>query len=210
MVADQNLGQSKRVLVTGCAGFIGFHLCKKLLELGHEVLGLDNLNQFYDEGLKAGRLGILESLSGFRFIKGDIADESGVGRLFQQEEFGPVVHLAAQAGVRYSLENPHIYVKSNLVGFVNLMEGAYRRRVPHFVYASSSSVYGANKKTPFSEKDNVDSPVSLYAATKKAMSSLRTCMRIFTAYRSRAFAFLRSMDHGDVRTWHCLSFARRF
>jgi UDP-glucuronate 4-epimerase len=176
-----------KVLVTGCAGFIGFHLTKKLLDLGFEVVGLDNLNSFYDEGLKAGRLEIL------RFLKGDSSDRSCIEELFQREQFGPAVHLAAQAGVRYSLENPDIYVKSNLVGFVNLMEAAYKRKIPHFVYASSSSVYGANKKIPFSEKDNVDFPVSLYAATKKSNELIAhvyshlyalpaTGLRFFTVY----------------------------
>lgn len=182
-----------RVLVTGCAGFIGFHLSKRLLDSGIQVVGLDNLNQFYDEGLKAGRLGILNTLPGFTFVKGDISDLLCVNELFENEHFGPVIHLAAQAGVRYSLENPHIYVKSNLVGFVNLMEAAYRRRVPHFVYASSSSVYGSNMKTPFSESDNVDSPVSLYAASKKSNELIAhvyshlhdlpsTGLRFFTVY----------------------------
>jgi len=193
MVSDERLAQGNRVLVTGCAGFIGFHLSKKLIELGYEVLGLDNLNQFYDEGLKQARLNILRSLSAFTFIKGDIADLQFIQELFQREEFGPVVHLAAQAGVRYSLENPYLYVTSNLAGFVNLMEAAYKRNLPHFVYASSSSVYGANQKTPFSENDNVDSPVSLYAATKKSNELIAhvyshlygvplTGLRFFTVY----------------------------
>jgi UDP-glucuronate 4-epimerase len=193
MSEEIKVDKIRKVLVTGSAGFIGFHLSKRLLELGFEVLGVDNLNQFYDEGLKAARLAILQSLPGFRFNKGDIADQPYVEELFQQEQFGPVVHLAAQAGVRYSIENPHIYVKSNLVGFVNLMEASYKRKVPHFVYASSSSVYGANRKTPFSEKDNVDCPVSLYAATKKSNELIAhvyshlyglplTGLRFFTVY----------------------------
>jgi len=157
-----------RVLVTGSAGFIGFHVSQRLLQLGYQVLGIDNLNSFYNEGLKDARLAILRQHGDFRFAQGDISDLAWVQRVFREEEFGPVVHLAAQAGVRYSLENPHLYVQSNIVGFVNLLEEAYKKRVPHFVFASSSSVYGANKKVPFSEKDNVDHPVSLYAATKKS------------------------------------------
>jgi UDP-glucuronate 4-epimerase len=202
-----------RVLVTGCAGFIGFHVSKKLMDLGFEVVGLDNLSPFYDEGLKAGRLTILQSGPGFRFNKVDIADRSCLEDLFQREQFGPIVHLAAQAGVRYSLENPDIYVSSNLAGFVNLMEAAYRRKVPHFVYASSSSVYGANKKIPFSEKDSVDSPVSLYAATKKSNELIAhvyshlyglptTGLRFFTVYGPwgrpdmALFKFCKAIIHG--------------
>jgi UDP-glucuronate 4-epimerase len=214
MVSDGSIISGNRVLVTGCAGFIGFHLSKKLIERGHKVLGLDNLNHFYDEGLKEARLGILRSLSGFTFIKADIADLQVIQELFQREEFGPVVHLAAQAGVRYSLENPHIYVKSNLAGFVNLIEAAYRRRVPHFVYASSSSVYGTNTKTPFSESDIVDSPVSLYAATKKSNELIAhvyshlhslpaTGLRFFTVYGPwgrpdmAMFKFCRAILNGE-------------
>jgi len=158
----------KRFLVTGCAGFIGFHLSKRLLESGYAVVGLDNLNRYYDDGLKAGRLALLRPLPGFKFIHCDIADTAAVEAIFQQQEFGPVAHLAAQAGVRYSLENPHLYIQSNVVGFTNLIEAARKKRTPHFVFASSSSVYGKNKKVPFSEHDNVDYPISLYAATKKS------------------------------------------
>jgi len=181
------------VLVTGCAGFIGFHVSSRLLELGFRVIGLDNLSPYYDDGLKAARLEILQSKKDFRFTKVDIADRSGLKSVFEQEEFGPIIHLAAQAGVRYSLENPDLYVKSNLTGFVNLLEESHQRKVPHFVYASSSSVYGANKKIPFSEKDNVDFPVSLYAATKKSNELIAhvyahlyslpvTGLRFFTVY----------------------------
>ncbi len=183
----------KKILLTGCAGFIGFHLARRLLELKYEVVGLDNLNQFYNEGLKDARLAILRNQLGFRFVRGDIADIRCVEELFQQQEFGPIVHLAAQAGVRYSLKNPHLYVQSNVVGFVNLIEEARKKQVPHFVFASSSSVYGANRKTPFSEKDNVDYPVSLYAATKKSNELIAhvythlydlpvTGLRFFTVY----------------------------
>jgi UDP-glucuronate 4-epimerase len=183
----------KRVLVTGCAGFIGFHVSARLLQSGYEVLGLDNLNRFYNEGLKTARLDILQKRSGFEFIRADIADRQTVEGLFGKQEFGPVIHLAAQAGVRYSLEDPHIYVQSNLSGFVNLIEEAQKRKKPHFVYASSSSVYGANVKIPFSEQDNVDHPISLYAATKKSNELMAhvyahlynlpvTGLRFFTVY----------------------------
>ena len=158
----------KKFLVTGCAGFIGFHLCHRLLRDGHEVLGLDNLSPFYDEGLKQARLAILREHPGLSFVEGDIADRSCVEGLFTSQDFGPVVHLAAQAGIRYSLKNPHLYVQSNLVGFTNLIEAASKRQTPHFVFSSSSSVYGANLKVPFLESDNVDHPISLYAATKKS------------------------------------------
>jgi UDP-glucuronate 4-epimerase len=182
-----------KVLVTGCAGFIGFHTSKRLLQTGYEVVGLDNLNPLYNEGLKEARLAILSDLAGFQFVRGDIADIRCVGEVFGQHKFGPVVHLAAQAGVRYSLENPHLYVQSNVVGFVNLIEEARKRQVCHFVFASSSSVYGANKKIPFAEKDNVDHPVSLYAATKKGNELIAhvyahlyglpvTGLRFFTVY----------------------------
>lgn len=181
------------VLVTGCAGFVGFHVSRRLLASGRKVLGIDNLSPFYDDGLKTARLNILEKTGGFQFIRGDIADLAWVQGLFAEHDFGPVVHLAAQAGVRYSLENPHLYVQSNLVGFVNLLESAYKKKTAHFVFASSSSVYGANKKVPFSEKDNVDHPVSLYAATKKSNELMAhvyahlyrlplTGLRFFTVY----------------------------
>ena len=183
----------KKVLVTGCAGFIGFHVSSRLLEMGYGVTGLDNLNSFYNEGLKAARLEILRRQKSFEFAQGDIADRPFVQEIFRKHEFGPIVHLAAQAGVRYSLENPHLYVRSNLEGFVNLIEEARKSHAPHFVYASSSSVYGANQKIPFSEQDNVDHPVSLYAATKKSNELMAhvyahlynlpvTGLRFFTVY----------------------------
>ena len=183
----------KKVLVTGCAGFIGFHVSNRLMEMGYTVTGLDNLNPFYNEGLKTARLKLLQKHNVFEFAEGDIADCFFVERVFRQYEFKPIVHLAAQAGVRYSLENPHLYVKSNLEGFVNLLEEARRKNTPHFVYASSSSVYGANKKVPFSEQDSVDHPVSLYAATKKSNELMAhvyahlyglpvTGLRFFTVY----------------------------
>jgi len=157
-----------KVLVTGAAGFIGFHLARRLLGRGDTVVGLDNLNDYYDPALKQARLEQIEGSAGFRFVKMDLAERESMARLFEQEGFERVVHLAAQAGVRYSLLNPHAYVDSNLVAFVNILEGCRHGRVEHLVFASSSSVYGLNTSMPFSVHDNVDHPVSLYAATKKA------------------------------------------
>jgi UDP-glucuronate 4-epimerase len=182
-----------KLLVTGAAGFIGFHTAKLLLERGDEVVGLDNLNNYYDPALKEARLEILRSFERFRFIKADLADRSAMQALFRAEGFQRVVHLAAQAGVRYSLENPHAYVHSNIVGFLEVIEGCRQSRVEHLVYASTSSVYGANTKMPFSEKHGVDHPLTLYAATKRSnelmahsYSSLyalpTTGLRFFTVY----------------------------
>jgi len=182
-----------KVLVTGIAGFIGFHLGRRLLNDGSEVAGIDNLNPYYDPKLKEDRLAILKGFSGFSFYKMDLKDRDFILNLFQGETFDVVVHLAAQAGVRYSIENPYAYVDSNLVGFINILEACRHFGVRHLVFASSSSVYGANKKMPFSVHDNVDHPVSLYAATKKAnelmahaYSSLYklpcTGLRFFTVY----------------------------
>ena len=182
-----------KVLVTGCAGFIGFHVSLQLARQGFLVIGIDNLSPFYDEGLKSARLNLLRKQEGFEFLKCDIAEKSCVDELFRQHEFRQVVHLAAQAGVRYSLENPQLYVQSNLAGFVNLIEEARKADVAHFVFASSSSVYGSNTKVPFSEQDNVDHPISLYAATKKSNELMAhvyshlyqlpvTGLRFFTVY----------------------------
>ena len=157
-----------KVLVTGAAGFIGYHICKLLCERGDEIVGIDNLNDYYDVSLKQARLQQLAAFNNFRFCKIDIADRPAIEGLFEQEKFERVINMAAQAGVRYSLENPHAYVNSNLVGFANLLECCRQHAIEHFVYASSSSVYGANEAMPFSTQDNVDHPVSLYAATKKA------------------------------------------
>ena len=181
-----------KFLVTGAAGFIGFHTCKRLLEAGHEVVGLDNMNDYYDVNLKQARLDLLQS-SLFSFHKIDLADREGIARLFTNEKFNRVIHLAAQAGVRYSLENPFAYADANLIGYLNILEGCRHNNVEHLLYASSSSVYGLNRKMPFSTDDSVDHPVSLYAATKKANELMAhtyshlygiptTGLRFFTVY----------------------------
>jgi UDP-glucuronate 4-epimerase len=156
------------ILVTGTAGFIGFHTARRLCLEGHEVVGIDNLNDYYDVALKQARLKELEGLPGFRFQKIDIVDKPALMALFAEQRFTEVVHLAAQAGVRYSLDNPDVYGQSNLVGFLNVLEACRQHRPEHLIYASSSSVYGSNSKMPFSVEDAVDHPISLYAATKRA------------------------------------------
>lgn len=182
-----------KYLVTGAAGFIGMYTSKRLLEEGHEVVGLDNLNSYYDPALKQHRLKQLTPYKNFYFIKMDLADREGMAELFKTEQFQRVIHLAAQAGVRYSLEAPFDYVDSNLVGMMTILEGCRHNKVEHLVYASSSSVYGMNTKIPFSESDNVDHPVSLYAATKKSNELMAhsyshlykiptTGLRFFTVY----------------------------
>lgn len=182
-----------KLLVTGAAGFIGFHTAKHLLQQGHEVVGLDNLNGYYDPALKTARLAILEQSGGFRFERLDITDREPMQKLFARERFQRVVHLAAQAGVRYSIQNPRAYVESNIAGFLEVIEGCRANGVEHLVYASTSSVYGANTHLPFSEGQCVDHPLTLYAATKKAnelmahsYSSLyalpTTGLRFFTVY----------------------------
>ncbi len=182
-----------KVLVTGAAGFIGMHASQVLLARGDEVVGLDNLNDYYDPQLKRDRLARIEPHANFRFVKLDVADRPGMERLFAEEKFDRVIHLAAQAGVRYSLENPHAYVDSNIVGFMNVLEGCRHNKVAHLVYASSSSVYGGNTKMPFSEHHAVDHPISMYAATKKANELMAhtyshlfglptTGLRFFTVY----------------------------
>lgn len=183
----------KRILVTGAAGFIGFHLAQRLLDRGDLVVGLDNLNDYYDVSLKEARLNILSDKENFTFFKIDLSDRETVVRLFFNEQFDAVVNLAAQAGVRYSLTNPHAYIDANLVGFMNVLEGCRHQQVGHLVYASSSSVYGANTAMPFSVHDNIDHPVSLYAASKKANELMAhtyshlyrlptTGLRFFTVY----------------------------
>jgi UDP-glucuronate 4-epimerase len=190
----------QNILVTGSAGFIGFHLTKALLAGGHQVIGIDNLNDYYDVSLKYARLNEIDSFcdshacSGkYRFIQMDIADRQAMAALFAENLFDRVIHLAAQAGVRYSITNPHAYVESNLVGFVNVLEGCRQQKTAHLIYASSSSVYGMNTKIPFSTDDRVDYPISLYAATKKANELMAhtyshlydlptTGLRFFTVY----------------------------
>jgi UDP-glucuronate 4-epimerase len=182
-----------KILVTGAAGFIGMHVCQLLLARGDQVVGLDNLNDYYSPQLKRDRLARLMPDPGFRFVHADVADRNAMPSLFEAEKFDRVVHLAAQAGVRYSLLNPHAYVDSNIVGFMNMLEGCRHNAVRHLVYASSSSVYGGNTKMPFSEHDNIDHPVSMYAATKKANELMAhtyshlfglatTGLRFFTVY----------------------------
>jgi UDP-glucuronate 4-epimerase len=186
-------GNMANLLVTGVAGFVGFHLCQRLLDRGDTIIGIDNLNDYYDVSLKQARLEQLKNRSGFSFKKLDLADREGINQLFAQGNFEQVAHLAAQAGVRYSLKNPYAYIDSNLVGFLNILEGCRHSQIQHLVYASSSSVYGANKKIPFSVEDNVDYPISLYAATKKSNELIAhsyshlyhipmTGLRFFTIY----------------------------
>lgn len=197
-----------KILVTGTAGFIGYHVAKKLLERGHKVVGLDNINNYYDVSLKYGRLadsGIVEKnivycklersikYPDYRFIKLNLEDRENIQKLFKEEKFDTVCNLAAQAGVRYSIENPHSYIVSNILGFMNILECCRHNSIEHLVYASSSSVYGLNSKVPFSEDDKVDNPISLYAATKKANELMAhtyshlyqlptTGLRFFTVY----------------------------
>ncbi|MBV5271748.1 MAG: NAD-dependent epimerase [Afipia sp.] len=213
------------ILVTGAAGFIGFHVTQKLLQAGHRVVGLDNLNSYYDPALKEARLDVLKNDPAFSFVKLDLVDRAGVADLFGAQRFPVVIHLAAQAGVRYSIENPHAYVDANLQGFANVLEGCRHNACRHLLYASSSSVYGANTKLPFSVHDNVDHPISLYAASKKANELMAhayshlyripsTGLRFFTVYGPwgrpdmAMFLFARAIldgqpiklfNHGDMR-----------
>ena len=184
---------TQKILVTGAAGFIGYHLTRRLLEQGVEVVGLDSLNEYYDVALKQARLRLLEAYPAFRFVRISLEDRPALEALFEDEQFDLVVNLAAQAGVRYSLQNPHAYVESNVVGFLNILEGCRQHPVKHLVYASSSSVYGANSRVPFSTHHSVDHPVSLYAATKKTNELMAhtyshlfglptTGLRFFTVY----------------------------
>ncbi len=184
---------AKKVLVTGAAGFIGFHLSKRLLGLGATVVGFDNVNDYYDVGLKESRLEVLREYPKFTFVKGDLADETAVTALFEQYQPDIVVNLAAQAGVRYSIDHPRSYIDSNIIGFFNILEACRHHEVEHLLFASSSSVYGNQQKTPFSTTDNVDHPISLYAATKKSDELMAytyshlygipaTGLRFFTVY----------------------------
>ncbi|MBB1581477.1 NAD-dependent epimerase [Serratia sp. OS31] len=182
-----------KFLVTGAAGFIGYHTAERLLAAGHQVVGIDNLNDYYDVGLKMARLDLLADKPAFQFIKLDLADREGMANLFAEHQFQRVIHLGAQAGVRYSLENPLAYADSNLIGHLNVLEGCRHNKVEHLLYASSSSVYGLNRKLPFATEDSVDHPISLYAATKKANELMShsyshlyglptTGLRFFTVY----------------------------
>jgi len=207
--------QRSRILVTGAAGFIGFHVSRRLLARGDVVVGLDNLNDYYDVNLKQARLAQLKNQPEFRFVKMDLADRAGMADLFAGEQFDKVVNLAAQAGVRYSLKNPHAYIDSNISGFTNILEGCRHAGVAHLVYASSSSVYGANENMPFSVHDNIDHPISLYAASKKANELMAhayshlyglptTGLRFFTVYGPwgrpdmALFLFTRAMLAGQA------------
>ncbi|CAI1128221.1 dTDP-glucose 4,6-dehydratase 2 [Serratia entomophila] len=182
-----------KFLVTGAAGFIGYHVAERLLAAGHQVVGIDNLNDYYDVGLKMARLDLLAKKPAFRFIKLDLADREGMAALFAEHQFQRVIHLGAQAGVRYSLQNPLAYADANLIGHLNVLEGCRHNKVEHLLYASSSSVYGLNRKLPFATEDSVDHPISLYAATKKANELMShsyshlygiptTGLRFFTVY----------------------------
>ena len=184
---------SKKILVTGAAGFIGFHLSKRILEEGGEVIGFDNLNDYYEVSLKESRLEILNKYEKFTFIKGNLADKSAIENMFETYSPDIIVNLAAQAGVRYSIDNPDAYIESNIIGFYNILEACRHHKIEHLIYASSSSVYGNQKKTPFSTTDNVDHPISLYAATKKSNELMAftyshlykfpsTGLRFFTVY----------------------------
>lgn len=203
-----------KYLVTGAAGFIGFYVVQRLCEQGHQVIGIDNLNDYYDVNLKLARLAELESQSLFTFMKLDLADRDGMAELFAKEQFNRVIHLAAQAGVRYSIDNPMAYADSNLVGHLAVLEGCRHNNVEHLVYASSSSVYGLNSKVPFSTGDSVDHPISLYAATKKSNELMShtyshlynvptTGLRFFTVYGPwgrpdmALFKFTKKIIEGD-------------
>lgn len=202
-------------LVTGAAGFIGFHVSQRLLAAGHQVVGIDNLNDYYDVNLKRARLDLINAEPGFTFIERDLADRDAIASLFGQYNFQRVIHLGAQAGVRYSIENPHAYADSNLTGHLNILEGCRHHKIEHLLYASSSSVYGLNRKMPFSTDDSVDHPVSLYAATKKANELMShtyshlyqlptTGLRFFTVYGPwgrpdmALFKFTRAMIAGEA------------
>ena len=204
-----------QILITGVAGFIGMHTARRLLDRGDEVVGVDNINTYYDPDLKIARLEILSKYKNFKLIKEDIADRSTTEILFKKKKWDAVIHLAAQAGVRYSVTNPHSYVDSNLVGFLNILEGCRHSNVAHLVYASSSSVYGGNEKKPFSEADPVDHPFSLYAATKRANELMAhsyshlynipvTGLRFFTVYGpwgrpdQSLFIFVKAILNGEI------------
>lgn len=203
------------ILVTGAAGFIGFHVTQRLLAAGHQIVGIDNLNDYYDVSLKQARLDLINAHPGFTFIQMELADRAAIAALFEQHAFQRVIHLGAQAGVRYSIDNPHAYADANLIGHLNILEGCRHHKIEHLLYASSSSVYGLNRKMPFSTDDSVDHPVSLYAATKKANELMShtyshlyqlptTGLRFFTVYGPwgrpdmALFKFTRAMIAGEA------------
>ena len=179
----------KKILVTGAAGFIGFHTSKRLLSEGYQVVGLDNLNDYYDVTLKNARLSQLTAIPSFKFIKEDLSKAEGVGRIFEEQKFDVVINLAAQAGVRHSLENPGVYIDSNISGFLHVLEGCRHTNVSHLIYASSSSVYGANTQMPFSTHHSVDHPLSLYAATKKKQRVDGSLLFFFVQNTNNRIAF---------------------
>lgn len=208
------LDQNKNILITGAAGFIGYYLSRQLLDMGCTVVGIDNLNDYYDVSLKHARLDLLKSYDKFTFYPIDVADKAAVDQLFSNEKFDIVVHLAAQAGVRYSITNPEAYINGNIIGFFHILEACRHHPVLHLVYASSSSVYGTNKKVPYSTEDKVDNPVSLYAATKKSNELMAhvysklyniptTGLRFFTVYGPMGrpdmayFSFTNKMVRGE-------------
>lgn len=216
------------ILVTGAAGFIGFHVTQRLLAAGHQIVGIDNLNDYYDVGLKQSRLDLIAQHPSFRFIKMELADRAAIASLFEQHAFQRVIHLGAQAGVRYSIDNPHAYADANLIGHLNILEGCRHHKIEHLLYASSSSVYGLNRKMPFSTDDSVDHPVSLYAATKKANELMShtyshlynlptTGLRFFTVYGPwgrpdmALFKFTHAMIAGDaIDVYNCGEMKRDF
>ncbi|WEG13565.1 NAD-dependent epimerase [Pullulanibacillus sp. KACC 23026] len=208
------MGEQPSILITGCTGFIGYHLSARLLKEGYQVIGLDNLNDYYDPSLKQDRLNLLKQESSFTFLKGSLENKELLELVFEQFKFDHVIHLAAQAGVRYSLDHPDTYIQSNLVGFANVLECCRKHHIQHLLYASSSSVYGNNKHIPFSTKDRVDQPISLYAATKKANEELAytyshlfnlptTGLRFFTVYGPwgrpdmALFTFTKAITEGE-------------
>ncbi|MXP66690.1 NAD-dependent epimerase [Pantoea sp. Nvir] len=216
------------ILVTGAAGFIGFHVSQRLLTAGHHIVGLDNLNDYYDVKLKQSRLGLITQHPSFTFIKMDLSDRVAVASIFSQYSFKRVIHLGAQAGVRYSIDNPHSYADTNLIGHLNILEGCRCHKIEHLLYASSSSVYGLNRKIPFSTNDRVDHPVSLYAATKKANELMShtyshlyqlptTGLRFFTVYGPwgrpdmALFKFTRAIIAGEpIDVYNCGEMKRDF
>jgi len=205
-----------KILITGAAGFIGFSFAKYLLEKDYKIIGLDNLNDYYDPELKYARLLDIEHFARisnlqneYHFYDVDISNVAELNNIFAAHNFNGVVNLAAQAGVKYSIENPRAYIDSNLVGFSNILECCRQHKVEHLLFASSSSVYGMNQKQPFSTSDNTDFPISLYAAKKSLMNCWRILIAISSIYLVRGCAFLQCMARLDVLTWHTLSSLKR-